>query len=144
MPTATEFAKPVRVVLFRHASQSCWGARVARDLELALFGDPDKDRAERWEPLDLAAAIPLDEELEFRRFTAPPTAPADAGRYLDEALHTVVVVLVDRDLMADGAFLDWLEACAAQAGMTDKRHQLFVRSEEHTSELQSRQYLVCR
>src|SRR3712207_8907835 len=28
--------------------------------------------------------------------------------------------------------------------MNEKTHYLFMRSEEHTSELQSRQYLVCR
>src|SRR3712207_8279957 len=30
------------------------------------------------------------------------------------------------------------------AGQADRRHRLQPRSEEHTSELQSRQYLVCR
>src|SRR3712207_7147541 len=32
----------------------------------------------------------------------------------------------------------------ADAGVTDASHEVSRRSEEHTSELQSRQYLVCR
>src|SRR3712207_8870636 len=36
------------------------------------------------------------------------------------------------------------EALEARGGPLDKAPDLAVRSEEHTSELQSRQYLVCR
>lgn len=126
MPTKADFAKPLRIVLCCNRGSTSWGARVGQSLELTLFGDPNKNRTDRWEPLDLAAAIPLNEESEFKKFTAPPTSPENAGNFLDEALHTLVVVLVDYALMKEEALLNWLEACAACEGMQTARHQLFI------------------
>src|SRR5947209_15082643 len=58
-----------------------------------------------------------------------------------QLVHQVRRWLPDRALIfvADSTYaaLDFLHACAALA-------QKIKRSEEHTSELQSRQYLVCR
>src|SRR3712207_8637236 len=41
-----------------------------------------------------------------------------------------------------GRVLEWVDVCTAEG--TDRRRPDQLRSEEHTSELQSRQYLVCR
>src|SRR3712207_8935279 len=46
-------------------------------------------------------------------------------------------------LVTSASYLPGLEL-VAEVGGTVGGHALFTRSEEHTSELQSRQYLVCR
>lgn len=108
---------PLRIVVCHAGNTNSWGAKTAISLDLVLFGDPSKDRDERWEPLDLAAAVPL--EVEAKTFAAPPAGPA--GDYLDAVLHTVVVALVDDDLLADTAWMTWFAQSLAYLG-TDDRH----------------------
>ncbi|MDP9119824.1 MAG: toll/interleukin-1 receptor domain-containing protein [Acidobacteriota bacterium] len=90
------------------------------------MGDPSRNREEAWEPLDVASAVPLGSDIQFQSFLAPPLVPAKAGAYLDEALHTLLVILVDDALLADAPFLDWLVAAAADPGMIDGRHQFLA------------------
>src|SRR3712207_7857934 len=71
-------------------------------------------------------------------------AVRDAAELLDVHVHQVpgMGVLVAPDCCADlrpGGEVD-----VAQAGQSFPAKDLVDRSEEHTSELQSRQYLVCR
>ena len=138
----TQFSPPVRIV-FCHSPRpeekdektpaaAPWGTTLAAEAELALFGDSGKDREERWEPLDVASGVPLGDDVKFRSFAAPPSPPDQAGAFLDEALHTLLVVFVDDKLMANREFLDWLSACAQDPGMGAGRHELLtvVRGEE--------------
>lgn len=125
------FSPPLRIVVCGHALSAeeegkSWSYQVAKGLELALMGDPSKHHEEVWEPLDLASAVPLGDDVQFRSFRKPPTIESGAAAFLDEALHTLLVVLVDDGLRADDAFLDWLSACALDAGMVSGRHQFFV------------------
>src|SRR3712207_7879491 len=67
----------------------------------------------------------------FRSQLASYTAAeADCKRALE-------ITQADKDLLAQGRVLGLLGAIYADTGQ-------YSRSEEHTSELQSRQYLVCR
>jgi TIR domain len=116
MPTVT--TTPLRILICHAGSSDSWGARTAASLDLGLFGDPSKDREKRWEPLDLAAAIPL--EIEADTFGAPP--PGNVGDYLNAVLHTVVVALVDDDFLADRAWMDWLDQCLKHSGTEQERH----------------------
>src|SRR3712207_7359929 len=57
----------------------------------------------------------------------------------------VVLAAVAADVVGTGAAVEQVVAVAAgQAVGAASAGELVVRSEEHTSELQSRQYLVCR
>src|SRR3712207_8534891 len=73
----------------------------------------------------------------FRSLLGPPTTAS--GRTLSQihAEHEPVVAAV---LARDGAAAE----AAMRAHLEATRRLLAERSEEHTSELQSRQYLVCR
>src|SRR3984893_6310133 len=124
MTTAT----PLRIVLCHSGTKDSWGTRTATSLDLILFGDPGKDRETRWEPLDLAAAVPLETEAET--FAAPPPQPV-AG-YLDAVLHTVVVALVDDDLLADTAWMDWFDQCLKHLGTEEGRHAVLPVVRERT------------
>src|SRR3712207_7852895 len=68
----------------------------------------------------------------FRSCSPPGVAPWRWQRFL-----------VGR-ILPWAAVLCGLEALHASAVVLDGRAIAFVRSEEHTSELQSRQYIVCR
>src|ERR1035437_10940424 len=61
-------------------------------------------------------------------------------RSLDDAEWSAATDCPDWDIRA--MYQHVLGACEAGASLRENIHQL--RSEEHTSELQSRQYLVCR
>src|SRR3712207_8834608 len=61
----------------------------------------------------------------------------------DDALDEPVVQPAVCDQVGDGDHLEAV-ALAERPEVVDARHRAVVRSEEHTSELQSRQYLVCR
>ena len=125
-------ALPLRIVLC-HAPQHggsasvspSWGAATASELELTLFGDPAKDRSRRWEPLDLAAAIPLKDDIDIRTFTARPQRPdgslQPAAELLDEVLHTILLVFVD-DLLGDPDLVIWLADGLRHCDAT-KRHR---------------------
>ncbi|HEX4953584.1 MAG TPA: toll/interleukin-1 receptor domain-containing protein [Thermoanaerobaculia bacterium] len=67
---------------------------------------------------------PLGEKLELKVFTARPDGEASA--WLDATLHSVVVVLVDGALLADGPTLDWLRACAKHLDSRPGRHRLIA------------------
>src|SRR3712207_7619504 len=67
-------------------------------------------------------------------FRSPKVRAADTARLACEALAVEVSL---ETALAGGPF----DANQLAAGF---EHVLLVRSEEHTSELQSRQYLVCR
>ncbi|HEX4966735.1 MAG TPA: toll/interleukin-1 receptor domain-containing protein [Thermoanaerobaculia bacterium] len=109
-----------------------WGATTAGAVELALFGDLTEDGEERWEPLGVASAVPLGDDVELRSFTTPRGLPSQAGTFLDEALHTLLVIFVDGELLAKKDFLDWLAACARDPGMASGRHAFLpvLRGEE--------------
>src|SRR3712207_8089228 len=67
---------------------------------------------------------------------------ASVWRARDEVLaRTVAVKLLHDHLAADP---DFRERFRREAISAAKLSHPFIRSEEHTSELQSRQYLVCR
>src|SRR3712207_6900489 len=59
---------------------------------------------------------------------------AEVGHRHEHELDAVLAALVRRGL----------EQQCARAGLSEERKRHADRSEEHTSELQSRQYLVCR
>lgn len=129
-------ALPLRIVLC-HAPQSgasaqgsvSWGTAMASELELTLFGDPAKDRSRRWEPLDLAAAIPLKDDLGVRTFTAQPQRPdgsvQPAPEFFDEVLHTILLVFVDDLLLGNSDLVNWLTDGLRHCGASSRRH-LFV------------------
>lgn len=120
----TEFSPPLRIVLCRADSSDSWGSGVARDLELALMGDPEKNREECWEPLDLASGVPLGGDVKLRSFAGRPGV--DVKDFLNEVHHTLVIVLVEPALLNDPACLDWLSECARDPGMDSGRHQLLA------------------
>jgi len=127
----TSFSPPLRILLCHSASpvaagKHSWGGQVAKGLELALLGDLGKNREQVWEHLDVASAVPLGDDIQFRSFLIPPTPPSGAPAFLDDALHTLLVLLADGELMADEEFLDWLSTCARDAGMESGRHQFFT------------------
>src|SRR3712207_9526172 len=62
---------------------------------------------------------------------------------IEEARHRGHIVR-DRLMREEPDVLDHVAHAPAQLYRIRARHVLAVRSEEHTSELQSRQYLVCR
>src|SRR3712207_7297932 len=74
------------------------------------------------------------------RSTLFPTRRSSDLDHIDAALRHAVRQLLDRDRLGDRHLADelLLRLGLAVAG------QALHRSEEHTSELQSRQYLVCR
>ena len=129
-------ALPLRIVFCR-APQSGgsakappdWGAATASELELALFGDPAKDRSRRWEPLDLAAAIPLKDDIEVRTFTTRPQRSdgslQPAPELFDEVLHTILLVFVDDLLLGNSDLVDWLADGLRHCDASSGRH-LFV------------------
>ncbi len=132
MPNPT--AVPLQVILCHSSKDDSWGLDepVARQLELLLVGDPDRPRPAGRDWQELAEAIPLADEISLFSYSKPPGDPAGAGAFLDDALHTVVVALVDPDLLREEAFLDWLAACAAHPGTRAGRHRLVaaVRGDE--------------
>jgi hypothetical protein len=126
MATSTS---PLRIVLCHAKGRDdsdpngpSWGRTTARELDLALFGDPGKDRSKRWEPLDLAAAVPLRDDVAIRTFVSPPAGSGAKG-FLDEVLHTIIVVLVDDYLLADSSFLTWLADCLKCCGESSGCHR---------------------
>src|SRR3982750_3972421 len=126
-------ALPLRIVFCR-APQSGgsakappdWGAATASELELALFGDPAKDRSRRWEPLDLAAAIPLKDDIEVRTFTTRPQRSdgslQPAPELFDEVLHTILLVFVDDLLLGNSDLVDWLADGLRHCDASSGRH----------------------
>src|SRR3712207_7959305 len=60
--------------------------------------------------------------------------------------HLVAAAVADRRAppVGEGLVVGGVEADVLEAGRRDHRATSAQRSEEHTSELQSRQYLVCR
>jgi hypothetical protein len=66
----------------------------------------------------------LSEQFELRVFSAAPAANANA--WLDQTLHTVVVVLVDQQLFGDPPLLDWLRAAGRHLQVEPGRHSLIA------------------
>src|SRR3712207_7744557 len=56
----------------------------------------------------------------------------------------VLDALHELDPVIDQVRVEVLDLLLGELDLIEPRHDLVVRSEEHTSELQSRQYLVCR
>src|SRR3712207_8845576 len=75
-----------------------------------------------------------EEVSEFRRTTLTATTQPSSGRRLSKAASFQPMILEGRVDHATGHTL-----CSER-----RRSHRLPRSEEHTSELQSRQYLVCR
>ena len=106
-----------------------WDGRrgpVALALEELLLGDPNRGCGDPGFQMDLATAIPLGNEVYVRAYTAAPTEPAAVGAFLDEALHTLVVTLIDADLLADQEFIEWLSAVGRNPGVAPERHRLIA------------------
>jgi hypothetical protein len=66
----------------------------------------------------------LAEQFEFRAFSAAP--PTKAGSWLDQTLHSVVVVLVDEKIFGHTGFLEWLRASALHLSTRPGRHSLIA------------------
>src|SRR3712207_8670517 len=60
------------------------------------------------------------------------------------AVAYVTAYLLEKSLSLDNVFVFSVIFTSFAVPERDRYHVLFYRSEEHTSELQSRQYLVCR
>src|SRR3712207_7699653 len=67
-------------------------------------------------------------------------------RHVDEPLHALVESCAKDAVVEAGVHLEQRERQLVEIGdaADDRGEMHHVRSEEHTSELQSRQYLVCR
>jgi len=128
------FPTPLRLVLCHASDPGAPGFRASRILELVLLGDPALDTEglgrglpeelrtrDVWRAHELASAVPL-KGLAGLSFSEPPTTPDRAGPWLDEALHTLLVVLVDEALASNGGWLDWLET--AVRSTSSERHLL--------------------
>lgn len=106
-----------------------WGTRrgpVAQALEELLVGDPNRGSDDLGFLPDLATAIPLEGELYVRAYTAAPTDLAEVGAFLDEVLHTLVVVLIDDHLLGDDALIEWLSGVARHPSTAPDRHRLIA------------------
>jgi hypothetical protein len=66
----------------------------------------------------------LAEQFELRVFSAAP--PDEAGPWLDQTLHSVVVVFVDETIFADAALLGWLRAGGEHLRKEPGRHSLIA------------------
>src|SRR3712207_4817245 len=76
-----------------------------------------------------------------------PVITAEPGMEVEEGAELMVRHAVRRLVVVDGERLTGivtLDDLASRTGDAALASQLSTRSEEHTSELQSRQYLVCR
>jgi hypothetical protein len=129
----TALPTPMRIVLCHKGSD--WDARrgpVALALEELLVGDPTRGCDDLGFLMDLTAAIPLGGELYVRAYTTAPTKPPEVGDFLDEVLHTLVVPLIDPELLADPDFIEWLSAVARHPSTAAERHRLIAvaRSDE--------------
>src|SRR5258707_2901484 len=82
-----------------------------------------------------------------RGFAAPTEAQAAAWPAIKEGSHVLIAAPTGsgKTLAAFLAAIDGLVRQGIESGLPDETQVVYVsRSEEHTSELQSRQYLVCR
>ena len=140
-PTARGFtASSMRVVLcHKEARWAPHAKRVPDQLELGLLGDPEVVTLSDLDVFDLTRAVPLDQDVAFLRFASAPSFCSEPGVLLDEVLHTVLVVLVDEDLLRDEAFLSWLNACAEHPSMQSGRHRFvaIARGDESKSRWES-------
>jgi TIR domain-containing protein len=93
------------------------GSALARSLEQRLTMGLDTSSS----PIDGEA---LAEQFELRVFSTVP--PGDAGSWLDQTLHSVIVVFVDEKIVQDAALLDWLRAAAKHLGKEPGRHSLLA------------------
>lgn len=130
-------ALPLRIV-FCHAPQPSgppmaplsWGAATASELDLALFGDPAKDRSRRWEPFDLAAAVPLKDDIDVRTFMTRPQRPdgslQPAPELFDEVLHTILIVFVDDLLLGNLDLVNWLADGLRHSDASSGRHRFVL------------------
>src|SRR3712207_8656739 len=78
----------------------------------------------------------------FRSLAGPPLGEFDASP-LSTSIRTLAEATLAIVLFADAARID-LHALRRDHGLPLRLLAIGLRSEEHTSELQSRQYLVCR
>jgi hypothetical protein len=97
---------------------------IARSLEEILVGDLNRTCDDLSFLMDLAKAIPLGRELYVRAYSAAPTTVPEVGTFLDEVLHTLVVALIDPDLLADADLIAWLSAVARHPTTASERHRL--------------------
>jgi hypothetical protein len=67
---------------------------------------------------------PVGEKFELRVFSSAP--PAAAPEWLDQTLHSVVVVLVDETIFGNTSLLDWLRGCGRHLNKQPKRHSLIA------------------
>jgi hypothetical protein len=120
-------AAPIQVVICH--KKSAWLPRepsVAQQLEPHLVGDPRRQPQGAREWMDLSEAIPLADEINLCIFTGAPSSSEVAGALLDDALHTLVIALVDSDLLADSDLLDWLGAASKKAAEKPGRHRFLA------------------
>jgi hypothetical protein len=117
-------ARPAWLPSLRVAILSSGDARIsalASSLEQRLAGGPESVAGGEMLPPSGEA---LAERFELRVFARAPAA--DAGPWLDQALHSVLVVLVDARLFTDTALLDWLRAAALHLRQPTRRHSLLA------------------
>jgi hypothetical protein len=110
---------PLRVAIL--SSNDPKTSALAASLEQRLAGGPESVAGGEMLP---ATGEPLAESFELRVFTSAPAV--DAGPWLDQTLHSVLVVLVDAKLFADAALVEWLRAAAYHLRQPTRRHSLLA------------------
>src|SRR5438445_4900654 len=83
----------------------------------------------------------------FTYFESPPSPANSAVKlFCPPFVGAMALSRLSRPRPPDAAEVTWVPTCSTSSGerAATSLRLLILRSEEHTSELQSRQYLVCR